>query len=73
MGKKTKRIPNSEINTHQKELVSKTVNIILTSGSVLFGDIISISNDHITLKNRRNENIGLHIKDINEIILDYKS
>ena len=73
MGKRLVRIPKSDILQKEKELVSLTVNIVSTAGSVIFGTIISVSSEVIVLKNRRNTNLTIYINDISEIIIDKPS
>lgn len=61
-----------QIQKRLKEFTGKKINIVLSNRTVLFGELKSIDQVHLTFMNMRLEPFTLLLKDIDEVYLDFK-
>ena len=72
MAKRQKRFNSVKlIMQNIPDLSGKKVNIVMSSGQVIFVSILGIEKTLITIKNMRNTKSTIDLRDIAEIILDY--
>lgn len=73
MAKRQKRYLGNTLNEDElSHLLNKKVNIVFKNGNVIFVLITRVDGDKIEAKNMRSQLSVIDIKDIAEIILDYK-
>ena len=71
MRTKQLRLTNSDqIRRRMNEFIGKKINIVLNDRTVMFGELKTVNDTSIVLRNMRLENIAYPIQSIVEIFLD---
>ncbi len=62
-----------QIRQRLGEFTGKKINIVMTNGTVLFGELRNITDETLTFLNMRLEPVALPLTDVSEVYLDFKA